>query len=84
MIFLLTNANDNYGYICKSKDADTFTACLNELENEFQVKFENPSSKLGYFAEKRFGENIRWTVREIESDMGLCEKEDILYLIGGD
>lgn len=88
MIFLLTNNNDNYGFICKSKNQDTFMACFNEMENEFQMRvvdFEKDiDGRLECVVENRNGKDVVWVVSFVESGERICPKEDILVLIGGE
>jgi len=88
MMFLLTNSTDNYGFICKSENQDTFMACFSEMENEFQIRvidFERDfDGRLDCVVESRNGKEVVWAVSVIESGEEICQEEDILVLIGGE
>jgi hypothetical protein len=88
MMFLLTNPVDNYGFICRSENQQSFIYCFDELENQFQMRVNHceidDDGRLDYVLEERNGQNVLWAVSVIESGEEICQTEDVLVLIGGE
>lgn len=81
-IFLVTRDDDDWGYICQSEDTLSFLACLQDVENETQIRFVKHMEDDGlfYLVEQRLGDSLEWDVHIIgESDDSL--DEDVLYLV---
>lgn len=82
MIFLVTRDDEEYGYICKSEDAMSFLACLDDIANETQIRFVKSveDKELFYLVERRFDEMIEWDVCVIDENEDEYY-EDVLYLV---
>jgi len=81
MVFLVTREDEEWGYLCKSENEESFLFCLGEMENEIMIRFVDNIRSRGsfYLIESRFKDTIRWDVSIVEDDDNL--PEDILVLV---
>lgn len=83
MIFVITSPEEEFGYICKSKDESTFLFCLDDPENETIIRFDSPFERdnTSYLVEQRLGREIGWDVQVIDPSVRLDVTEDSLFLV---
>lgn len=89
MIFLMTNEEDDWAYICRSNDRESFTFCLDDTENAYAINIVQAvtgSNGTFYLIERRLDRWIRWDVSVLDTCPCPDEivRDDYLYIVEKD
>lgn len=84
MIFLVSREGEEWGYVCRSVNEESFVMCLHDIENSMQIGFVSASKmddQSYELIEERLGREISWKANVTDKEFGFVESDDVLYLI---